>query len=84
MNEEIIERGRIAQAIAGNPEFKQLIENIKMDMFYQFSMIEALDADKKEEVHATMRGLNLVTKKINSYIENARYEISSKIPRSDV
>ena len=72
MNEEILERGRVAQAIANNAEFKQLIENIKMDMFYQFSMIEALDAEKKEEVHLTMRGLNLIVKKINSYMDNAK------------
>jgi len=84
MNEEILERGRVAQAIANNAEFKQLIENIKMDMFYQFSMIEALDAEKKEEVHLTMRGLNLIVKKINSYMDNAKYEKAVKTTQSDV
>lgn len=84
MNEEILERGRVAQAIANNAEFKQLIENIKMDMFYQFSMIEALDAEKKEEVHLTMRGLNLIVKKINSYMDNAKYEKAVKTTQPDV
>ena len=76
MNEEIIERGRIAQAIAENTEFKKLLEDIKMDLFYQFSQTGVMDDEKKEELHKTMAGFNLLVKKINTYIANAKFEHS--------
>ncbi len=74
MNEEIIERGRIAKSIAENTEFKKLLEEIKMDLFYQFSQTGVMDDEKKEELHLTMAGLNLMIKRINTYIGLAKFE----------
>ncbi|MEW9616026.1 hypothetical protein AB3G45_19615 [Shinella sp. S4-D37] len=74
MNEEIMERGRIAKSIADNLEFKKLIEEIKMDLFYQFSQTGVIDEEKKQEINLTMAGFNLLVKKINTYISLANFE----------
>lgn len=83
MNEQIIERGRIAKVIAENSEFKKLLEEIKMDLFYQFAQTGVMEDEKKEEMHKTMAGFNLLIKKINTYVSVANLELSKSTQQGE-
>lgn len=74
MNLEIVERGRAAKRLQEIPEFTQMLDAVKADIFRQFMQTNPSDEENRKELHLIVYGLQLLEKKVATYIDQGRFE----------
>ncbi|EXL04379.1 hypothetical protein BG46_25235 [Brucella anthropi] len=76
MNQEIIARGENARRVLDNPDFKQLLTDIKRELFDQFSGTNTIETQEREDLHKLALACNLLEMRGRKFIEKADTEIA--------
>jgi len=76
MNQEIIARGENARRVLDNPDFKQLLTDIKRHLFDKFSATNTIDVEERENLHKLTLACNLLEMRGRKFIEYADTEIA--------
>ena len=76
MNEEMIARGQNAERVLETNEFKQLVDDVRRDVFEQFVKTNVGDAKIREELHGIVYSLDLLLLKANKYANDYKFELT--------
>lgn len=76
MKQEIIARGENARRVLENPDFIQLLTDIKREMFDQFAGTNTLQIEERENLHKLALACNQLILRGQKYIQYADTEIA--------
>ncbi|MCZ7931080.1 hypothetical protein O9X90_02050 [Agrobacterium leguminum] len=66
--EQITERAEQAKRLLNNADFIDIVGLVKADIFDNFCSTNVLDTERREELHKVSYAIDLMKKKIETYI----------------
>ncbi|NTB86852.1 hypothetical protein [Agrobacterium tumefaciens] len=66
--EQITERAEQAKRLLNNTDFIDIVGLVKADIFDNFCATNVLDTERREELHKVSYAIELMKKKIETYI----------------
>lgn len=84
MNEQVILRGQNAERVLETGEFKQLVDDVRKDVFEQFVRTNIADIKVREELHGVIYSLDLLLAKAQKYAQDYKFEMTreSRVPEA--
>lgn len=73
--QDIIARGQDAKRVLEMPEFKNTLEEVRLDIFNQFKRTTMLQVEEREAIHGIACALDMFVAKIEKYWSTAEYEM---------
>ncbi len=80
MNREIITRGQNAKRFLEAPECRDTLMAVKMGLFDELAKTAIEQHEKRENIHRELLAMDLLVRKLKSYVDEAEYEVARHNP----
>ncbi len=74
MNLEVIARCDRAKRLLEQPEFRELVQQFKLDAFNKWTTTGLLEQDELKKQHMEIYGLTAFVNRLNAYVNDAKFE----------
>ncbi|GAA5657124.1 hypothetical protein Brsp06_03498 [Brucella sp. NBRC 13694] len=77
MNKEKIARGQQAKRILDMPEFQEITNEVRKDLFDQFRKTNVSNTEERERIHQIAYAFDLLDKQLQQYVSEAVFELNA-------
>lgn len=74
MKTDIIARSNAAKTVLNSNAFHLLVDEVKLEIFQQWSRTNASDTEVREQLHSVMLGLDNLLVKAEKYANEGKFE----------